>query len=85
MHPIIASRKFIVYKTYAHPRKRTGQTKSCQCGFCKEKFYTDNIDQDASIVTCAKCSMGLADGIVFEKQNSNRKIRIKPLTKEELS
>ena len=55
-----AQRKFILYKTWAEPGPRKGKTVKCQ--YCHQP-YTDYIAEGTEDVTCAKCIMGLADGL----------------------
>lgn len=57
--------RIITYKVIAEQPQRKGRTVVCNvCG----KPYTDNISPDAIEVTCAKCTMGLADAVETQKQ-----------------
>ena len=53
------------YRTISDEPLRKGRTVLCRiCG----KPYTDNISPHAVEVTCARCAMGLADSVEYQKQ-----------------
>ena len=59
----------VTYRVIAEANNRNGKTYNCQvCG----RHYKDRIskiDKGGGHVICARCSMGLADGVDHEKKH----------------
>lgn len=54
-----------IYRAVSNEPQRKGRTVICK--ICR-KPYTDNISPDATEITCARCAMGLADGVEMHKK-----------------
>ena len=55
----------VTYRIVANEPQRKGRTVVCR--ICK-KPYTDNISPEVAEVTCARCTMGLADAVETYKK-----------------